>query len=231
MIVFDIYALNMESCILPLKHMSSMLIVGPSQAGKSTFVESLITNKEIMFDIPPRKIHWFTGSSYKPDPKNNIQVYEEGLPDNFDMVLPHEMVILDDLMMEAANSELVSNLFTRLVHHLPCTVISIVQNLFSPGKQQRTRSLNSKYIVLFKSPRDASQIECLGRQMYPGEKGFLTEAYKHATGKHPYAYLFIDMHQTTPDKLRIRSNILPDEVPQSVYLPPSHPIIKTINRI
>src|SRR5713101_4146580 len=208
-----------------LKQMSAMLIVGPSQADKTTFVENLINSRHVLFEVPPREIHWFTESHYETD-CTDIQVYEGGLPDSFEMVQPGDMVVLDDLMNEAADSKEVSNLFTRLVHHLPCTVLSLTQNLYSKSSENRTRSLNSQYIVLFKSPRDASQIECLGRQMYPGQKGFLTGAYKDAISIRPYSYLLLDLHQTTPEELRVRTCILPDEAPQRVYLPRSKAINK-----
>jgi hypothetical protein len=43
----------------------------------------------------------------------------------------------------------------------------IVQNLFNRNKYQRTISLITHYMVLFKNPRDMSQIMALGQQMYP----------------------------------------------------------------
>lgn len=198
-----------------LKHKSAMFVVGPSQAGKTTFVENLIKCRDVIFDEAPRKVHWFTGSDYNTD-SSAIQVYH-GLPDTFDTVNPHDMVILDDLMMESETSSLVSNLFTREVHHKPCTVIMMTQNLYSGGQQNRTRSLNSQYIVLFKSPRDLTQVSCLGKQMFPHKPGFLVQVYEDAVNIRPHSYLFLDLHQNTPDDLRLRSCILPDEEPQRVY--------------
>lgn len=199
-----------------LKCKSAMIVVGPSQAGKTTFVENLIANRDVLFDTPPRKIHWFTGSEYTSE-NPDIEIYE-GLPESFDSVEPYDMIVLDDLMMEAENSKAVSNLFTRQVHHKPCTVISITQNLYSGGRENRTRSLNSQYIVLFKSPRDISQVGVLGKQMYPGKKGFLTEVYKDAVNIRPHSYLFLDLHQKTPEVMRLRTCILPGEEPQMVYM-------------
>ena len=57
----------------------------------------------------------------------------------------------------------------------------------------------------------------LGKQMFPGQSSLLTEAYKSATSE-PYGYLLIDLKTTTPDHLRLRSNIFPGEL-QSVYVP------------
>lgn len=196
-----------------LKHKSAMIISGPSMAGKTTFVKELIKHRVAMYDEPPRKVHWFTGTHFEDE---NFNIYD-GMPQTFDMVQPHDMVVLDDLMNEAQNSKLVSNLFTRMVHHTPCTVICITQNMFQGGKEARTRSLNCQYMVLFKNPRDASQIGFLGRQMYPSNSRFLVDAFKDATGSDPHSYLFLDMHQDTPEELRVRSKILPCEKPSRVY--------------
>ena len=114
-----------------LKHNASMTVAGPSMSGKTTFVENLLNNRHLLFDASFRSIHWFTGTQYKPPPSLSfIKVYNEGLPETFDLIKPHDMVILDDLMEEGKTSTQVSSLFTRLVHHLPCFVINITQNLF-----------------------------------------------------------------------------------------------------
>ena len=63
-------------------------------------------------------------------------------------------------------------------------------------------------MVVFKNPRDASQLANLARQMYPGRGAFVQEAFADATAS-PYGYLLIDLKQNTPDDLRLRTSILP----------------------
>ena len=53
-------------------------------------------------------------------------------------------------------------------HHSDTSVIYLVQNLFSKNKESRTISLNAQYMIVFKNPRDSSQLANLARQMYPG---------------------------------------------------------------
>ena len=77
-------------------------------------------------------------------------------------------------------------------------------------------SLNSLYIVLFKNARDATQVDNLVRQMYPGKSAFMIEMFKNATSA-IYGYLLIDLKQETDDKLRLRIGIFPGDV-QYVYL-------------
>ena len=80
-------------------------------------------------------------------------------------------------------------------------------------------------MVIFKNVRDKTQIAILGKQMFPGQASLLTEAYKSAISE-PYGYLLIDLKNTTPEHLRLRSNIFPGEL-QSVYIPKNHTLMTT----
>ena len=140
------------------------------------------------------------------------------------MVQPFDCVVLDDLMAESSDSPIVTQLFTQIVHHRPCTVFCITQNLFLEGKETRTRSLNAQYLVLFKNPRDKTQAANLARQMFPGESGVLIRAFHDAT-RLPYGYILIDLHQATADTLRLRTHCIPTKAePHIVYY---EPVVKT----
>ena len=93
----------------------------------------------------------------------------------------------------------------------------IVQNLFHRGKYQRTISLNAHYMVVFKNPRDVSQIMALAQQMYPKRTKYFLEAYAATTAR-PHGYLLIDMKQDTPDILRLRHQIFPGEQQQAAVV-------------
>ena len=97
-------------------------------------------------------------------------------------------------------------------------MLYLVQNLFPKNKESRTISLNSQYMVVFKNPRDASQMSHLARQMYPGRAKFVQEAFRDATSV-PYDYLLVDLKQDTPEDMRLRTAIFPDDCVQYVYLP------------
>ena len=56
-------------------------------------------------------------------------------------------------------------------------VIYIMQNLFDQHKEHRTISLNAHYLVIFKNPRDGSQIVHLAKQMYPGKNHYVRQAF------------------------------------------------------
>ena len=56
----------------------------------------------------------------------------------------------------------------------------------------------------------------LAKQMYPGQTKYVQEAFHLAT-REPHGYLLVDLKQSTPDNLRMRSHIFPGEI-QEVYL-------------
>ena len=126
--------------------------------------------------------------------------FEEGLPYSsiFDPAKKN-LVVIDHLMAET--DDRVTTLFTKKSHHANTSVVYLVQKLFPKNKESRTISLNAQYIVIFKNPRDMSQITHLAKQMYPGRVKFLQESFKDETTV-PYGYLLIDLKQETPEDLR-----------------------------
>src|SRR5271156_4462259 len=197
-----------------LKKGSSMVVSGPTMCGKSTFVHSLLKDKSI-FSNPPERVYWFYGQ-VTDDLKNKDYILKEGLPETFIDIPPNSVIVLDDLMQEAKHHPGVTNLFTKLVHPNTLFVINITQNFFLRTNEPRPRRLNSQYLVLFKNPSDATQIEVIGRQMFPHNPSFLSHVYSRAT-KRPHGYIFIDLRQETDDDLRIRSRVLQKEFPMRIY--------------
>ena len=118
--------------------------------------------------------------------------------------------MFDDQTIDASKDKRIVNLFTRGSHHRNLRVIYIVQNLFHWGKGNRSISLNSHYLVLFKNPRDKLQILTLAKQMYPEQTDSFLNQYEEAV-KRPFGYLLIDLKTTTQDNCRLRTNVLPSE--------------------
>lgn len=198
-----------------LKHPFTSVISGPSGCGKSEFVKRLIRDAHTMIHPAPDKVIWCYGVWQKGYEECANVDFREGFNCLQDIEAPgNKLLIIDDLMMETDKT--VSQLFTKQSHHYSCSVIYITQNLFSKNKEQRTINLNTHYLVLFKNPRDASQIMHLAKQMYPGHTMFIQEAYRDATSQ-PYGYLLVDFKQDTPEHLRLRTNIFPGQI-QYVYL-------------
>ena len=197
-------------------HPFTCVVAGPTGSGKSVFIDKLVRNASDMIAPPPEKIIWCYGVWQNMYSEMAGVYFVEGLPDikEIDFSKRH-LIIIDDLMKETDGR--VTQLFTKYSHHSNASVVYIIQNVFDKNKENRTISLNSHYLVLFKNPRDATQIVNLAKQMYPGQNRFLKEAYADATSR-PYGYLLIDLKQNTPDSVRIRTNIFPDET-CAVYVP------------
>lgn len=197
-----------------LKNPCTIQVVGPSQAGKTVFTQNLVQKANSIFRHPFSEIIWCY-SEYQP----NIQgvTFSEGLPD-IDILKQnlhlHKLIVIDDMMEECSKNPLFTSIFTKGSHHWNLTVIFLTQNIFL--KNMRTARLNTHYLVLFKNPADRSQIGILGSQLYPKNKSFFLSVFNDATST-PFSYLFIDLTQTTPDKLRLRANIL-NESKQTVYI-------------
>ena len=73
-------------------------------------------------------------------------------------------------------------------------------------------------MVLFNNPRDRMSISQLAKQVFPGKVQLLNEAYRKATKEREYGYLLLDFHQRQDDRVRLRSNIFPQEFPMKAYL-------------
>lgn len=67
-------------------------------------------------------------------------------------------------------------------------------------------------MLILKNPGDKSQIVNLSRQLYPTNIRFLQRVYQDATSK-PYGYILLDLTPDTPEELRCRALITPDDVP------------------
>ena len=112
-------------------------------------------------------------------------------------------------MQSASGNQLVKNFFTN-GRHLNLSVVFVSQNVFYIRKKCRTISLNSTYIVVFKNPRDQTQIRHLACHIFPSKPKFLQAAYEEET-KDPYRYLFLDFHSNSSEFARVLGNIFPYE--------------------
>lgn len=140
-----------------------IVLSGPSMCGKTTFATEFIKRREKLCDQKFARILWcFSESNSCPRDLKEVQ-FHRGIPDDnmFDTWNGHSLLILDDL--QGSENSQIMDLFTKKSHHYKLTVLYIQQTLFSRGPFSRTIQLNSEYLVLFKQPRDSSQIMYLAR--------------------------------------------------------------------
>ena len=193
----------------------SMLVAGPSKAGKTVFVQKLLKHAVEVMEQPPVQIMWCY-SELQPGyaelmAMSNVELID-GLPDlellKADKARP-KLIVFDDMMTVFDKNPSLVTLFICGCHHWNLSCVHIVQNLYFSGL--RTARINTNYMVLFKSPSDKLQISSLGRQMFPGKSKFFIDAFQLATAD-PYTYLLVDLTQQCPENLRLRSNIFPGEI-------------------
>ena len=205
---------------MKLLHPFTCIVSGPSGCGKSSLIKSII--EENVIEPRPSKVVWLYAEDqplYSSLKKDKRVEFIKGIPDNLESQFDareSNILILDDLMTQLHSDERLTRLFSVGSHHKNLSVVFIIHNLFHQGKEMRTLSLNSHYIILFKNPRDRLQISTLARQMYPGKSRYLVEAFENATSG-AYGYLLIDLKPTTAEILRIRTGILPQDT-QFVYV-------------
>lgn len=216
------------------KNPSSFLLAGATQAGKTTFTLNLLRNIDHLFEKPECKwnVHYFfyqhqdaftmlaqekIGDTKKPV----VKKWYNHLPTTTDIenvIMGHRetgsVVIIDDFANDLNSDTL--KIITTQVHHKNCVVIILTQNIFCKNPVFREISLNCTYVVLYKNPRDASQISCFAKQFSPGAGDWVIKAYEDAT-QYPHSYLLFDTHQQTMTALRVRSHVLPSEFPMRVY--------------
>ena len=204
---------QIETIDLTLTSPFTLCLTGSTQSGKSTLTSQIIQRRnEIIY--PPIDRVMYCYQEYQTNLFEKIKlhtpkiVFHKGLPTEFGDGEPL-LLIIDDLMSEVSKSEETVKAFTIYSHHKNVSIIFLTQNFFEKGKQ-RTITLNCKYIVALKNPRDTSFISILGRQMNGGRRNNVLEyAFKDVMSK-PYGYLVIDLSQQQNDKFRIRDSLFPE---------------------
>ncbi len=188
-----------------------MMVAGPSQCGKTWFVKELLEFDEMRILPKPKRIiycykAWQNNFENLKKTIPTIEFYEGIQEDILTSIISSDeaLVILDDLMQECVDNKLILDLFTVHSHHKNISPIFLTQNLYCKGKHSRSLSLNTHYLVLFKNPRDRTQIRTLGCQIYPEKFKAFLEAFNIASDK-PYGNLIVDLKQNTPDEIRLRS--------------------------
>ena len=205
-----------------LRRACTMCISGPSRCGKTSFVYKILTNLGSMYsdgEKPEQILYCYAMDQplYSKMESNvpNIEFFK-GLPthEKIDSLTNgnHNLIILDDLMMQLLKSEDIVNMFILGSHHRNLSVFFMSQNVFQSGRHGRTIALNTQYLTLFQNPRDKSQIKYLVRQIFPDHSHYVCEAFYDAAVAKDFGYLFIDLTQQCKEDLRVRACITPEEV-------------------
>jgi hypothetical protein len=200
---------------LKLQHPITLIVAGQSACGKSIFVIKLIECREQLCDTVYMNIVWCHSENNAPHHLKDVS-FVKGDTDFDNPEHVPTLIVLDDLM-DSAYSTKASELFTKGSHHRNISLVLITQNLFHQGPSARDISLNSKYLVVFKNPRDKTQIVHLARQLYPENISSFHKIYLDVC-RDPHTYLFLDLTHSVNDLPSFRTKIFPDEVTE-VFAP------------
>lgn len=190
---------------------TNILIGGSSLCGKTTWILRLIQNYRRMFNPIPKTILYAYGIK-----NDKVELFSsmgvkcmKGLPkdeqlENYPKPL---LLILDDLMLET-NTKYLSDLFSRKTHHLNMATVFITQDLFS--ESLRAARKNSHYLVMMRAPAATNEIRMLAIQIFGLRFKEFLHAYEEAT-KSQYGYILVDLHPQSPQELRVRTSVFPDD--------------------
>ena len=195
------------------QHPFSMLVVGPTQSGKTHFVEQMFTNPLIDFPTDQDvQVTWFY-NHWQPryEAISDLGVeFEHGLPDWSETLQElnpeiHHILVFDDLMNQAVNSPILSRLFTQ-GRHRNASVILLMQNMFPKGRYNTDISRNAQYLVLFRSPSDRKQINTIADRIFAENRFKFMQVYSKATSV-PYGYVLIDNHPSTAPEDQVVTDV------------------------
>ena len=219
----------METFDVRLKTPFTLILAGASGCGKTTWLERFLKEFKTVTDGASKyqTLLWFSGTK-QPALFQRVRASFAGTVRFFDSIDKevyeqvekqgrNSTIVIDDLMQETSGMAGVGKLFTKGRSHLNCNVILLWQNVFPSGSEARNLSINAHHMVLFKNPRDKSQIRYFAQQVAPGKVKQFLKIFADATSKN-YGYLHCDFTQGTPDKLRFRTNIFPNEQPMIAYV-------------
>jgi len=220
-------SMEVDTVDIRLKTPFRAIIAGPSECGKTTFVFNILRDQYNLVDVPTNNViyfynQWQSGFTMMHQ-ENRVSEWVNAMP-TIDMLKEKteaykdregSIVVIDDFMQQI-NGDIL-DLFTILCHSHRISVFLLTQNVFPPNPSFRTISLNATYIVIFKNPRDASQIVHFAQQFAPGNSRWVVDAY-HACTRAAYSYIMFNMHQTTDARLRVFSHYLPHERPVVVWM-------------
>ena len=198
------------------RHKFSLLVVGPTQSGKTYFVQQILENNRIVYEEQKSiRIFWYYNQwqecyeKLKKSLGKSIR-FERGVPKLSEDLCEinaryNNIIILDDLMAEATDSPVVSRLFTQ-GRHRNASVILLLQNMFPKGKYNTDISRNAQYLALFRSPSDRKQIGIIGERMFDKNRVHFMNAHYKETEK-PYGYLLVDNKPGTPADKQILADL------------------------
>lgn len=190
-----------------------IFLCGPSRCGKTVFIKDLLENMSSITKQNISKVIYV----YKVWQSIFEDMHSQGLVNIFleekDNIIEKiknlaygetSLIIFDDLI-NSKNLEEISNLFVVDGRHSNYSLIFTSQRMFVNNEYFRQISNNCDYIIVFRNPRNYSEIRTLAQQLTPIGLDLL-DIYTKAT-KDPFSYLLINLTQECNEDLKFISHL------------------------
>lgn len=226
---------EVQSYDVRFKHPFTALLCGTSKSGKTTWIRQCLRNAQDMFVSPPAyTLFYYAAWQEVYDHMTNENLVQEWKNECPNTEYIEELggkykdkggllVIIDDFLSQMNKD--IADLFKVTSHHSKASIFFLSQSLFHDDKHYRELKTNVNYIILFKNPTNSKHASRFFNNIAPDSSKALMKVYQKVTKK-PYSYLLFDLHQETPDEIRIRTNVFPHETSVgvrgsvTVYAPP-----------
>ena len=212
------------------------LLIGASEAGKSTWIGSLIRNKATVFQSPGYRKFIYCSPNFGEsslissrdleyqkclrewaEPSEIIFldhiVTEEELFEEAEAANGRILLIVDDFSQELFSTNLAYKLFTRLSSHGTGidSLVSIHQRMGSKSSSKWYSLMfdNSNFFVIFPNIANRSATGELSKKIFPYGKNFIQRCLNEAINIcGSYAHVFVDADLRNPlnNKFGVRSN-------------------------
>ena len=202
---------------------SNILILGPTQSGKTTLILKILNNPKDYFKTTPSKIFYvyaFWQKKFEPFKKNIVFLenwnddtrkkigFEERNEDS-----AHIILVIDDQLEALASSPAFSKTLTGETHHKRITCILVSQYIrFNQNLSNFCK--NFHYIFMFQNKADREGIRRFSLSKF-GDIHFLPSILSKLD---PYKPLLLNFRADRNDLLAVRSGLNDKEHPH-VYLP------------
>lgn len=197
-----------------LKTPARVMLIGPSQSGKSELILRLVADDSV-WDAPFRRIVYVAPLLDDRDAylerlretcgEKKTLTATDAIPKVEDLrSLAHEdvegrgvLLVLDDLLSYKQNPDAVRDLAVMHSHHSDISVVMCVQNPFSAGKSKLDlvtlgRNLTAKFILY--QLQDYYVLRTLNSRLFPERKDFLLRCLKTAKEKLGACYVVVNLH-------------------------------------
>ena len=195
---------------------SRILLLGGSHCGKTYFLQNLVLRHEKKFK---KIILCGTPNDLLEYPQTKGKtVRHEGIYDPFEEAAEdlqedddrQILVVYDDLMSEAYNSQIISRLFSRGRHYRISTVL-VLQSYFPSGSGRSVLPMvkNNASIQIFFKLRNQAEMSMVARKLEFDKRNiqFFSDLIQREVYGKKYGYVAVYMDESNPEA-RYRSNLV-----------------------